>query len=94
MVRKKRLVRKTPLAKMSRKRKAESRIYSRLRQEFLKDHPHCQFPLCFNTASQIHHLCRRGRNYLTTEHFRAVCNRCHTWIHEHGKLARKLNWLR
>jgi len=92
------LVKATPrqrIKPVSAKRNSEGAEYTRLRKEFLAAHPVCQFPGCTcREKLEIHHKARRGRFFLRTDTWMAVCRWCHTqieqnptWAKEHGYLV-------
>ncbi len=91
------LVRKPtkPIAKNSKKRIAELKIYSVLRKDYLKDHPRCEAKLsgCQGKAKDIHHKAARGRNLNNVDTWLAVCRNCHTEIHFNSKQAHELGLL-
>ncbi len=92
-------MKRSPLKPMSDKRRKEARIYSKLRKEFLEEHPYCEaanVPVqnCEGHSEDVHHIAYRGKNYLNVETWLAVSRVCHTWIHEHPNQARKLGYLR
>lgn len=99
-------LRRTPLAKVSRKRRKEQKVYSKSREEYLREHPYCEcrhltlrkpnghIIQCSLSATQIHHKSRRhGKNFTDRSKFLATCGNCHQWIEENGKEAEKLGLL-
>ena len=78
---------------MSKKRLAESKIYAKLRQEFLKENPKCQMPQCRRKATDVHHAHGRGCNYLRADTYRALCRTCHQWVGMNPTMARSLGLL-
>ena len=88
------LKRKTPLRKVSSKAAKDMRRYSLRRKRFLELNPICQWALCFNKSTDVHHVKGRGKNLLAEESWKALCRRCHDWLHRNGRLARKLGWLK
>lgn len=121
------MIRRTPLRRVSKKRAKESRIYSSLVSEFLKEHPFCQFQLeqidrapneaqivaswrmagepvnfkiwvkgklvTLKRSKDVHHVHKRGPNYLKVETWKAVARSAHEWIHNNPGQARRLGWL-
>ena len=83
---------RTPIKKVSDKRKKENAEYLKLRAQFLKDNPYCQVYGCHRKSSDIHH--KKGReNALLSDltQFLSVCRLCHTkielnplWAKENG----------
>ena len=87
------LVRRTPIARVSKKRKRENVIYLRLRAEFLEQRPVCEVCKC-RPADHVHH--RKGRyfgNFLDVTTWTAACFLCHDWIHRNPEQARELGLL-
>lgn len=73
---------------MSDKRAAESKIYSRLRKEFLMLHPFCEvFDDCAKRSRDVHHKAGRGKNYLVVETWKAA------WVHGNPREARAIGVL-
>jgi hypothetical protein len=83
---------RTSIAPMSKKAKAEHAIYMPIRNEYMKEHPVCE---CCNQgpSNEIHHIMGRvgyankdarlrGIKLLwDKKHFLAVCRSCHNEIH-------------
>ena len=92
------LKRRTPLKRSGRlrpytkKRKAGLDLYGKLRVEFLTANPSCG--ICHGRSSQIHH--KRGRigwRLCAEEFFLAICQECHTKVHENGRWARAIGYI-
>ena len=84
---------KKPMRLQSSKIVKLNALYTILREQYLKTHPHCEahLPGCAITACDIHHTEGRvGKLYLDDTKFKAVCRHCHTVIHENPKLAKDL----
>lgn len=83
---------RTPLAKMSAKRKKEGRIYTKLRKQFLEDNPICQMRVqCEHARStEVHHKKGRGKFYLDVTSWLASCFYCHKWENSHRNAAVEL----
>lgn len=73
-----------------RKRLAE---YSKLKREYLKQHPFCEvYP--DRRSEDIHHLRgRTGRLLCDTRYWCAVSRAGHVWIHNNIQWARDNGWL-
>lgn len=86
------LKRRTPIARMSSKRRRESRIYSKLRKQFLEEHPVCQMKVqCEGGRStEIHHKKGRGKFYLDVSSWLASCFYCHAWENSNRNAAVEL----
>jgi hypothetical protein len=95
---------RSSLSPVSKKRKAILSQYSRMRVEFLTLRPHCEagpvlakvtnHPTCTSSATQVHHMKRRGPYMLVTPTWLPVCANCHQWIETHANVARELNLIR
>jgi len=82
---------------VSDKRSREMKEYTKLRKQFLLDNPNCQmnFPgLCTGKATDVHHVHRRGKNYLKVDTWAAACRNCHTYVETHPKESREQGWLK
>src|SRR6185295_9162245 len=74
-----------PVRKVSKKRANENRIYTKLRQQFLEEHPVCEAGLngCTVVATDVHHSEGRiGDKLLDVSTYKAVCRNCHKQIEE------------
>lgn len=101
------MIRRTPLSRVSSKRRRDMKTYAILREEFLNEHHHCMafFIIkkhldpdgCFweptPEATEIHHAHKRGKNYLNVYTWLAVCRWSHAWIENHKSQARQLGLL-
>lgn len=91
------LTRRTPMRKVSKKRAVQNREYSKLRKQFLEEHPFCEVALSKGMLFQscdIHHIDKRnGKRLLDTSKWMAVSRTGHDWIHANPKLARERGWL-
>ncbi len=76
------------LRQKSKKRIAEEKEYSKLRAEFLKEHPICQRAKCHHPATEVHHKAGRYEFYLRVDTFMACCHPCHSEITRRGEWAR------
>ena len=87
-----RLLRKTPLRRISKKRAAQRRVYNTRGRAYLRSHPVCE--VCKKEpSSQIHHRARcHGRLLTQEENFMAVCITCHRHITDHGQWAKELGY--
>lgn len=99
------ILKRTPLKKVSKGRKAELAKYRRLTAQFLAK-PENSWCICCtmrremgenivrNPSLEIHHFAGRiGRLLCYVPFFRAFCNACRTWPHEHPAKAREMNLL-
>ena len=91
-------MKKTPLRRVSKKRQKQLRDYTKLRREYLDNHPTCE--VCTTKkATDIHHKgtvggVKRGSNLNNVDTWMAVCRGCHnqiemnkTWARQEGYLA-------
>lgn len=87
-------MKRTPLRKVSDKRRQQLRLYSRDRKAFLAGKPICE--ICHRGCSfDVHH--RRGRyglSLLDQEDWLAICRSCHDEIHRNPRRARTLGYIR
>ena len=84
----------TRIKPVSDKRSKESKIYSTLREVFLKD-KFC--PITGEIATEVHHTYSgkdRDKYYLDVKTWIAVSRTGHTWIHDNSKEARELGFLK
>lgn len=81
------------LRKVSAKRAILNKVYLRLRNQFLVDQRICGIAGCLNHTSDVHHTKKRGRYLLDVSTWRAVCRKCHNWIHDNPAKARELGLL-
>ena len=96
------LKRHTPLRPISKKRSKESRIYAKLRKEFLarEENRFCIiakeiFHEPFVRTNQIHHkLGRVGKLYLDTKHWMALSPLGHLFVHNNPSEAKARGWLK
>jgi len=83
------------IAPVSKKKKEEMDIYSKLRTAFFVIHPYCEvkLPGCTGEATDVHHKAGRiGEYYLKTSEWLAVCRTCHKFIEENPIIAKELNF--
>ena len=87
------LKRKTPMKRISDKRRKEGKEYAKKRSLFLTQLPLCE--VCMKAKStDVHHIAGRGINYLNEETFLATCRQCHEKIHREPIWARKHGYLK
>lgn len=93
-------MRRTPLARVSKKRRCETQKYGRLRKAYLLSHPLCEacIPLLgwksSMPATEIHHREGRGVHLNEVTTFVAICRTCHLFIHQNPKYARSKGLLK
>ena len=86
-------LKRTSLRRISKKRSADLRVYTKTRKEYLLANPTCE---CCHVApaEDIHHRAKRtGDNFLKEETWMGVCRSCHEWIHNHATIARAQGYL-
>lgn len=92
-------MKRTPLRRVSKKRRAEAVIYNAKGKGFMEANPLCN--ACWKIFGRLpypstdrHHAALRGPNYLNEETWIAVCRECHDWIHSNARAARVLGLLK
>ena len=91
--------RKTPIKRVSKKKQALDKQYYELRKVFLALHPLCQVSkdlgeVPVRQATDIHHVCGRGKNYLAVNTWMAVSRHWHNEIHNKPKWAKAQGYLK
>lgn len=87
-------IKKTPIAKVSKKQLSALAIYRKRRDSFLKKHPNCMVSGCCNKSSDLHHkMGRIGKALIDTKWFMAVCRGCHNKIHNSSKWAEENSYI-
>ena len=68
--------------------------YSKLRKEFLQNHPMCHAKIykCSLQATDVHHKKGRGTHHLDVSTWLPVCRSCHMWIEVHPLEASELGF--
>lgn len=85
---------KKRIARISKRRAAQTRTYTVVRKEYLAAHPICQHGGCMKRSTEIHH--RKGciGELLTNERFfMAVCRPHHNHIHRYSQEARAQGYI-
>lgn len=83
---------KTVINKINSKTKDRNFKYARIRDQYMKDHPLCEFPFCNQPSVECHHKAGRvGENMY--KHFMAVCHTHHEYIHQHPKESYENGWM-
>ena len=88
------MIRRTPLRKVSSRRKEELKFYRKLKHDYIADHMSCE--VCLDAAAtDIHHKLPLGRGgkLCDTSIFMAVCRFCHSKIHNLPKWAEQQGYL-
>lgn len=97
--------RRTRLNPVSEKRRKVSSERRRFVHNVLNDRPRCEAGAlvrihdrghrCFGYSTDVHEVLTRARggDILDPENVRAICRRCHDWIHEHPAAALELGLL-
>lgn len=87
----KKVVKRKPIRKVSKKREDQNAEYFRLREKFLKEHPKCECGRdgCRRKATEVHHTRGRGRYFLVVSTWLAVARVCHRWITDNEKAAKE-----
>ena len=85
-------LKKTPIKRISDKRKKQEAAYSVLRKKYLEDNPRCE--ICGSPASQIHHKWHRENERLNdTKYWMSVDDKCHKMIHRNPEDSYRLGYL-
>ena len=82
-----------PIKHISDKQSKLLKEYRIVRDEYMKNHPYCEFPNCNSRDIQLHH--KRSREYYLcdTSVFMSVCDKHHRWIHDNDAKSRELGYL-
>jgi hypothetical protein len=87
----KKLVATTTIKKVSKKRQKENLEYFKVKEEYFKEHPYCEFPGCRSKEITLHHKKGRIGSFLTDKrYFCSLCWEHHLWIETHPEQARQL----
>jgi hypothetical protein len=69
------------IARRSKKRSKQERLYTQLRKDYLNEQPFCEVDGCDSDSSEIHHMAGRVGELLTdVTKFLAVCRPHHRYI--------------
>lgn len=83
-----------PINKVSKKRIDQNKEYSKVRDQYLKIFEVCEVKNCMLPSSQIHHKAGRVGQLLTdVNHFLAVCDTCHKYIHDNVKWSQEYGYM-
>lgn len=85
-------MKKTPLKRMSQKREADYKAYLKERDEFLAKNKFCEMLGigCSIKSQDLHHMKgRTGKLLRDKMWWFPICSRCHRWIHDNMKEARR-----
>tara|TARA_B100000963_G_C22515142_1_gene620273 strand:+ start:441 stop:713 length:273 start_codon:yes stop_codon:yes gene_type:complete len=82
------------IKKVSKKMSKINSEYSKLRKEFLQNHPICHAKIykCSLHATDVHHKKGRGIYHLDVNTWLPVCRSCHMWIEVHPLEASELGF--
>ena len=82
------------MRKVSKKMAKTNRTYTKLRKDFLLEHPMCQVKVgdCGLQATDIHHKKGRGKYHLDVTTWVSACRQCHSVIHDHIQEAKKYDF--
>ncbi len=88
-------MKRTQIARVSKKRRRQLTEYAKLRLVFLAEHERCEWPAgCTQQATTVQH--RRGREgerLLDVEWWAASCWPHNAWAEEHTGAALEMGWL-
>lgn len=71
-------------------RKEEDKEYKQIVKEMFASGKDCQLRVpgvCENIAQGLHHMKKRGANYLNKKYLKRACNACNRWAEKHPKEA-------
>src|ERR1043166_6735729 len=89
-------MKRSPIRKVSKKRKSELALYAKKREKYLLDQPWCEIgaPGCRRKSVEIHHSNHReGKRLLDKKFWWAACRHCHDFCHQNPGIARQKGWL-
>lgn len=76
---------------ISDKKAKELSVYRKLRDEYMKKHPVCEYPGCHSTNITLHHMAGRiGLNLINIGNFKSLCMAHHRWVEEHPVEAKEM----
>lgn len=82
---------RSPIAPISAKKAKQIVEYRRVRDEYFKEHPTCEFPGCYKANITLHHMAGRLGDLLTDKrYFKSLCVKHHQWVEENPEKAKKL----
>lgn len=80
-----------PISPVSPKQAQRLRTYRTVRDEYFKEHPICEYPLCNSREIQLHHMAGRNGDLLTDKrYFKSLCDKHHKWVELHPSEAKEL----
>jgi len=86
-------MKRSPLRRVSKKKRAAYSLYSALRKRFLAINGDCQ--MCRESrASEIHHKQKRTKHLNNVDTWAALCPACHRHIEDNKSWARENGWLK
>lgn len=84
-------MKRSPIRRVSKKRRKLNDIYKLTAEKYLEAHPICE--VCKEAeATQIHHKARRLNYLCEPRYFLAVCYGCHRFIEDHPAASMKAGW--
>jgi len=83
-----------PIKPISDKQSERLKEYRKVRDEYMSNHPCCEFQYCQNKSEDLHHMKSREYHLCDVSVFMAVCRTHHNWIHDNDSLARELGYLK
>lgn len=82
---------KKPIAKFSNKKLVDLKQYRKLRDEYFKLNPICEFKGCYSTEITLHHAKGRiGRNLTDISYFKSLCLAHHRFVEDNPLEAIKM----
>lgn len=81
------------IPQVSKKKTKELAEYRKVRDQFFKENPVCQYPGCNSREIDLHHKKSRAYHLSDVTVFMSVCRLHHNWIHENDAEARRMGFL-
>ena len=79
------------IRKFSAKRSKEMSVYKRVKDQYFKKHPECEFPNCDSINITLHHMRGRTGSLLTDDrYFKSLCLPHHQWVENNPTEAKEL----
>lgn len=66
--------------------------YRKIRDEYFREHPRCEFLGCYKTNITLHHMKGRvGGLLLDKRYFKSLCMKHHQWVELNPEQAKKMS---
>jgi hypothetical protein len=81
----------TEIKKVSKNQTKRLALYRKVMDEYMAEHPICEFPFCVNKSTDLHHGAGRIGNLLTDKrYFKALCRPHHVTVETYPDNAKEL----